>query len=197
MDGINNFSGRGIFYDCSLFTTGDSSNYVFDAYEFQAPITPFVMMMGSNTGQNISVRHVVMDSAVPAVIANWVSGEGVYLTEIDSLAPANGQTGAITGYFIPGLKISRSMFDTNIGQNYSSSSSCMSASLTTNGATSYTITMVGLTPNSHVSVTPTNASAAADIASGSVYVSTKALSQVTIITGDTSGETFDILATVN
>jgi hypothetical protein len=59
------------------------------------------------------------------------------------------------------------------------------------------ITLVGLTSNSHVSVTPTNASAAADIASGSVYVSTKALSQVTIITGSTSGETFDILATVN
>ena len=197
MDGINNFSGRGIFYDCSLVTTGDSSNYIFDAYEFQAPVTPFLMMMGSNTGQNISVRHVVMDSAVPAVIANWVSGEGVYLTEVDSVFPENGDTGIVTGYFIPGLKISRLMYDTNVNQNYDTSSACMSASLTTNGATSYVVTLTGLTPNSHVSITPTNASAAADIASGSVYVSTKALSQVTIITGSTSGETFDILATVN
>jgi len=77
-------------------------------------------------------------------------------------------------------------------------SAVVSASLTTtSGGSPYTVTLQGMTSSSHVSITPTNAAAASDIASGNVYVGTKSANSVVIHTGATSGETFDILATVN
>ena len=79
----------------------------------------------------------------------------------------------------------------------SGSGNVLVSSLTTNGATTYTITIPGLTASSHVSLTPTSASAAADWASGNVYVSSKSANTLVIATGATSGETFDILATTN
>ena len=75
-------------------------------------------------------------------------------------------------------------------------STSVSTSLTTTGATSYVITLQGTTTSSHYAITPTNAKAAADWASGNVYVSAKGTNSVTIATGATSGETFDIIATV-
>ena len=77
-------------------------------------------------------------------------------------------------------------------------STVVATSLTTTASGSpYTLTLQGATSSSHVSITPTNASAATDMATGSVYVSSKGTNQVVIVTGITSGETFDILATVN
>ena len=81
------------------------------------------------------------------------------------------------------------------GQNYAITANAIAlgASLTTNGATSYVVSVIGATATSYISVTPTNAAAALDIAAGNVYVSAKGTNSVTIITGATSGETFDII----
>jgi hypothetical protein len=77
-------------------------------------------------------------------------------------------------------------------------STVLATSLTTtlNGSP-YTISLAGLTSSSHVSITPTNSVAAADNATGSVYVGTKGAGTVVINTGATAGETFDIVATPN
>ena len=88
----------------------------------------------------------------------------------------------------------------NRAMNYAdgANSAVVSVSLTTTlGGSPYTVTLQGMTASSHISITATNASAAADLASGSVYAGTKSTNSVVINTGVTSGETFDILATVN
>jgi hypothetical protein len=78
-----------------------------------------------------------------------------------------------------------------------SQSTVVATSLTTtSGGSPYTVTLQGATTSSHISITPTNAAAAADQAAGQVYVSSKGTNQVVIATGATSGEQFDILATV-
>lgn len=93
----------------------------------------------------------------------------------------------------PTLSANRTM---NYGDG--ANSSIVSASLTTTGAGSpYTVTLQGMTSSSHIAITPTNAAAGLDWASGNVYVGTKSANSVVINTGVTSGETFDILATVN
>ena len=77
-------------------------------------------------------------------------------------------------------------------------STALAASLTTtlNGSP-YTVSIPGATSSSHVSITPTNASAATDFATGSVYAGTKSAGSIVINTGATAGETFDILVTPN
>jgi hypothetical protein len=67
------------------------------------------------------------------------------------------------------------------------------ASLTTTSATSDTVSIPGFVATGHVSLTATNATAAAMIAS--VYVSAKAANSITVSHPITSGGTFDIVAT--
>jgi len=55
------------------------------------------------------------------------------------------------------------------------------------------VNVTGMTANGHCSVTPTNSSAAADMAAGNVYISGKSANQVTVQHSSTSGMTFDVL----
>ena len=65
--------------------------------------------------------------------------------------------------------------------------------LTTTSATSDTFTATGITATSHVSLTPTNSTAATMIAS--VYVSAKSAGSITVSHTGTPGATFDVIVT--
>lgn len=73
----------------------------------------------------------------------------------------------------------------------------ISGSFTTTAAASDTVSILGVTSSSHVSLTPTNAIAAAMIAAGTVYVSSVSAGSVTVTHSSTSGGTFHIVCTVN
>ena len=66
---------------------------------------------------------------------------------------------------------------------------------TTSSATSDNVTVTGMTARGHCSLTPTNSSAATNIAT--TYVSAKNTNQITVTHVGTSGMTFDILCTPN
>jgi hypothetical protein len=67
------------------------------------------------------------------------------------------------------------------------------ASLTTTSASSDTVAITDMTSSGHCSVTATNATASASIAT--VYVSNKTTNQITVTHGTTANMTFDILCT--
>lgn len=69
------------------------------------------------------------------------------------------------------------------------------ASLTTTAATSDNVTVAGATSSSHCLLTPTNASAATNIAK--TYISSKTTNQITVAHITTSGMTYDISCTPN
>jgi hypothetical protein len=69
------------------------------------------------------------------------------------------------------------------------------ASLTTTAATSDNVTVAGATSSSHCFLTPTNASAATNIAK--TYISSKTTNQITVAHITTSGMTYDISCTPN
>jgi len=75
------------------------------------------------------------------------------------------------------------------GTNSSSSSSSLTGSITTTGTTTTTISIVGVTSNSQVSITPTNSVAAAMTG---VYA-TPSLNRITITHPATPGGTFSII----
>ena len=66
-------------------------------------------------------------------------------------------------------------------------------SLTTTASASDTVTLIGILSTSHVSITPTNAAAAAMIAS--IYVSAKSAGSITVTHTASAGATFDIIIT--
>lgn len=66
-------------------------------------------------------------------------------------------------------------------------------SLTTSSGSSDVFSATGILSTSHVSLTPTNSSAATMIAS--VYVSAKAAGSITVSHSGTAGATFDVLVT--
>lgn len=69
------------------------------------------------------------------------------------------------------------------------------ASLTTTAAASDNLTVTGMTSSGHCSLTPTNASAATNVAT--TYISAKATNQITITHTATSGMTYDALCVAN
>ena len=71
----------------------------------------------------------------------------------------------------------------------------MPASLTTTAATSDNVTIQGMTSSGHCSVTPTNASAATNLAT--TYVSAKTTNQITVTHTATASMNYDILCTPN
>lgn len=88
----------------------------------------------------------------------------------------------------------------NRAMNYGdgANSSVVSTSLTTTSAGSpYTVPLQGCTSSSHVWIQGTNAAAELDRAAGNVYPGTVSANQVIVNTGVTSGETFNIFATIN
>ena len=66
-------------------------------------------------------------------------------------------------------------------------------SLTTTANTTDTVSITGVLATSHVSITPTNATAATIF--GGVYVSAKAAGSITITHPATAGATFDLIIT--
>lgn len=71
----------------------------------------------------------------------------------------------------------------------------MSASLTTTAAASDPVTVTGATTSSHCTLSPTNASAATNIAT--TYISAKASNSITVTHTATAGMTYDLLCTKN
>jgi hypothetical protein len=69
------------------------------------------------------------------------------------------------------------------------------ASLTTTAASSDSVSIKGATSSSHCTLTPTNASAAAD--STGTYVSSKTTNQITVAHPASAGRTWDITCTAN
>lgn len=69
------------------------------------------------------------------------------------------------------------------------------ATLTTTAATSNTLTVTGMTSSGHCSLTPTNASAATNIAT--TFISAKTTNQITVTHVATSGMTYDALCSSN
>ena len=77
-------------------------------------------------------------------------------------------------------------------------SSVVSTTLTTtSGGSPYTVTLQGATSSSHAWLQETNAAGALDRASGNVWISGVGTNTVTVNTGVTAGETFNVFATVN
>lgn len=71
----------------------------------------------------------------------------------------------------------------------------MAASLTTTSATSDAVTVTGMTSSGHCSLTPTNASAATNVAT--TYISAAAANQITVKHTATAGMTYQALCTAN
>lgn len=70
----------------------------------------------------------------------------------------------------------------------------LATSLTTTSATSDIVTLSGMTAAGHCSLTPTNLTAATNLATS--YISTKAANSVTVTHTATSGMTYDLLCTM-
>jgi hypothetical protein len=71
----------------------------------------------------------------------------------------------------------------------------MSGSLTTTAAASDNVTIQGITASGHCSLTATNASAAANIAT--TYISSKTANQITVAHTATAGMNYDVMCTSN
>jgi len=203
MTGNIQFNGRGVLLDDYNSGGGEAANYRFGpTVEDQAATTPGFMVWGQSF-LDIYVFNWTNDSSQQAVLAAWImpnnGGSYVDNVQLESCSSAlvqlvTGQpalqlasTGNWSGY--PGVS--------RLGQNYNLVAKVAVGSLTTSASTSDTVTIYGATPYSYVSLTPTNSAAAADLASGRVYVSAKGTNAVTIAHSATAGETFDILATAD
>lgn len=199
IDGACSINKRGIAYDfrevlSGLFASYCPQTFIDVASDFQAPQTPFFSVIGSNNAMTqVIIRGANMDSLPSSVLGSWNSG----LTRvwIDNCAALAGTPNLITGYKIGILSVSGSEQNGSIGQDNSVGQWAISQSFTTTNETSDTVTINGATTKSRVCLTPTNASAAADVAAGNVYVSAKTTNQITVTHGATAGETFDILVT--
>ncbi len=67
----------------------------------------------------------------------------------------------------------------------------LTTALTTGGGTTDNVTVSGMTSAGHCTLTPTNATAAGDIAS--TYISNKTTNQITVTHPASAGRTWDIL----
>lgn len=106
----------------------------------------------------------------------------------------NQGTNDIAHFISNGLVVAWIDFDGNPGGNLVvGNGNSFGVSVTTTASLSDVILISAVTPTSFVSLTPTNASAAADMASGNVYVLTKSSGSLTIAHGAIAGMTFDIV----
>lgn len=118
---------------------------------------------------------------------------------------ANGAnpTPATNGLYTPAivdstLSISSSPLCANGSGGAFTTSGCLQAlpaSLTTTAATSDNLTVTGMTSTGHCSITPTNASAATNLAT--TYISAKTTNQITVTHTATASMTYDFLCTAN
>jgi hypothetical protein len=192
------FSGRGILMDNKNWTTSTVSGYQFGGLgtiEYQSPNTASVMCWGPIFG-GVSVLGWLNDSAQGALVANWTS---TALSGVSLSGTTSGNASLITGnfayFYTPGLPIGLSGTNTAIiGQNNNLLLAAGAASFTTTGTSSDSLTIYGVQAASQIIVTPTNALAAADVAAGNVYVSSKSQNTVVIAHGTTATMTFDIIA---
>lgn len=197
IDGICSVNKRGIAYDFREVLSGQFASYCPQTFievvsDFQAPQMPFFSVIGSNNAlTQVIIRGANMDSLPSSVLGNWNSG----LTRvwIDNCAAIAGTPPLICGFKVGLLSITSSEQNGTLGQDNSVGQWAISQSLTTTNATSDTVTINGATANSRVCLTPTNASAAASVAS--TYVSNKTTNQITVTHPTTAGMTFDILVT--
>ena len=201
MFGVCSFSGRGILLDNRNWNTSSASYYQFGitgSIEYQSPNTPSIMCWGPEFF-GVQMCNWLNDSAQGAIVANWTSSQltGVTISGCTTSGNASYITGNAAYFYGAGSGIGITSTSTAIlGQNVNLLLGTAGASFTTTGTTSDTLTIYGVQAGSQVMITPTNASAAADIAAGNVYVSSKSPNTVVITHGNTSGMTFDVLAVI-
>src|ERR1700690_624505 len=130
-----------------------------------------------------------------AGVSFLVSGSNVTISAsvTAGVSSLNAETGALTLTSSDG-SLSVASVGNNINLEVVNPGGATGASFTTTAATSDTVSVTGVTSSSFVALFPTNAIAAAMVAAGGTYVSSVSTGTVVVTHPNTSGATFDIVA---
>jgi len=187
--GKHSANGRGILFDQNF--SGGNSNQgpitIGHSVWLQQGTTPILMFWG-NIFYGVEIHNVLNDTSEAAVVANWATN--MYDVYIYNSSVGLGYS-VTTGNFIANLFASG-----NTLQNQTQLQRVAVGQLTSTAAQSDIVSVPNATPGSVITLSPTNASAALDIAAGNAFVSAKGNGTVTVSHSQTSGMTFDIAATV-
>lgn len=114
-----------------------------------------------------------------------------------TFAPGTFKTNSGANTVQNGLNINsgRNVTATNVSNGNVTIDGNATGALTTTAAASDAVTVTGATSTSHCSVTPTNASAATNIAT--TFVSAKTTNQITVSHAATASMTYDVICTIN
>lgn len=197
LSGTCSFNSRGILIDGLNVTSTPFELLTFGPMvEFQSPTTPSLMVWAEYAFY-VTMDSWLNDSSTQSIVANWCP---IQLTDVTiNNCSTSGSWSLTTGNPIIRLRSSGNVNTGGaapLGQNIWLLTSVGAASLITTAASSNTITIYGMTPLSQVSITPTNAAAALDVAAGNVYVSAKGANSVTIAHSATANMTFDVFVTI-
>jgi hypothetical protein len=147
---------------------------------------------------DVQMENWLNDSQQGSIIGNWCN---VYMANATvKQCTTSGNANLVTGNAIFSLRPEGNITPTvgttaGVGQNINLVMAVLGASFTTTGTTSDTVTITGMFPTSQVLIQPTNNAAMADWVAGNVKMGTKSFNQVVINHSNTSGMTFDVIAT--
>lgn len=192
MRGINSAVGRGFTFDHIYSTANSNQNQISFGSKLwlQQGIIPLVTCIG-NIFWGFDLTGFVNDTSFAPIFANLASPTSITMRDITiTNCISAGSAGVVSGGPISNLTATG-----NGAQYVFQCQRILSVSFTSTSAQSDVVSIPGYSGAGQATLTPTNASAILDVASGLAGISLKSSGQVVVTHSFTAGMTFDITVT--